>query len=182
MLLLLFSGTKTSAAPVLKVTKCGFQTNAFQRNAFQNCAKTAKVGWPDTLRRKVPRKDLERLLQLQKDSTFGPRWFEEFEAAQEKFAKDEGRAALAEAAKEARRAAELIGDGGILGSLGSTLQVAAETKHYELATEIAQSSRRYREAYERWQESDDELALMALFGGIEPKTDDDDEAILVLLH
>lgn len=194
MLLLLFAGTKVSSAPVttLKVTKCCFQYiqphgKAFQKNAFQNCG--LGVGWSDAIgKRRIPRKDLERLLELQKNNTFGRRWFAEFEAAQDKYAADNERAELAEMAREARKAAAFI-DGDDRPRLGGLLQLAAETRNYELARDVTQQARQItldaefvRKSREAYEEIDDERALLALLGAVEPKTDDDDEAILILLH
>ena len=110
MLLLLATGHIASPTPPPTVSDnciCAFQIDAFQNDAFQVCSGVV-VGWPDTLRRKVPRKHLERLLKLQKDATFGRTWFAEFEEAQQEFAAADARAAVEVAAQEAREAAELV--------------------------------------------------------------------------
>ncbi len=187
MFLLLFSGAGSSAAPPPVVTHCGFQASAYQNNAFQNCAVTTKsVGWPDTLRRRRPRKELERLLKLQKDATFGRKWFEEFEQAQAQFAKDEQKAALAEAAKEAAEAVRSVEQRAYrpaINELAASLQVA----------QVAQANRRVRDAVAATEyakgiaaalqkaATDDWEALFLLFDAEESEMLSDDEEGLELL-
>ncbi len=183
-LLLLFSGAKSSSAPTPVVSKCGFQANAFQNNAFQNCAVTAKtVGWPDTLRRRVPRKHLERLLELQKNATFGRRWFAEFEQAQEQFARAEKKAALAVAAQEAAEAVESVEERAYrpaINELAASLQVAQSSKRLKDAVAAADYAVVIAKALKRAGEDDLE-SLTLLMGAGEFETLSDDEEGLELL-
>ncbi len=189
MFLLLFSGAGSLPTPPPVVTHCGFQPSAYQNNAFQNCAVTTglKVGWPDTLRRRRPRKELERLLKLQKDATFGRKWFEEFEQAQAQFARDEQKAALAEAAKEAAEAVRSIEQRAYrpaINELAASLQVA----------QVAQANRRVRDAVAATEyakgiaaalhkaATDDWEALFLLFDAEESEMlSDDEEGLEILL-
>ena len=138
-----------------------FQSNAFQNNAFQIQATSA--GWPDTLRRKVPRKDLDRLLKLQRDNTFGRRWFREFEVASKEFAKVEAVAAIAEAAKETREAALLVREtrrvhhAPEVNNLGLILRDALNNEH---SARLAIT--RARLLKEQMELEDDEEAIMLL--------------------
>ncbi len=174
-LLLLFAGAGVNAPPV--VCTPAFQKNAYQFNAFQTCSTTPPpptgkvVGWPDTLGRRRPRRELERLLKLQKDATFGRKWFEEFEAAQEEFANAEANAAVSVAAEEAHSAAKLIHENvredefkDALRQVALTLEV---TRHvHNLKDVLAAAHHAHAMA----------MALRAHF-------DDDEEAIaLLLLH
>lgn len=134
-----------------------------------------KVGWPDTLRRRIPRKDLERLLALQKDNTFGRNWFAEFEAAQRQFAKDEAAAARAEAekairmaARDVRRAAEKADEERHqleLQELAAGLQLARQASQIADAIEAAHwSAERARWLRKHLEdlEDDDEVEMLLL--------------------
>lgn len=130
------------------------------------------VGWPNTPRRRVPRKILERLLQMQKDKQFGRRWFEEFEAGQREFvAEAKAKTAVAIAAKEARETAELVYDRGredefrealrhtalVLEGLRQAKRTADAIATAEHAAEVARWVKDYIE-----REEDEEDSIMLL--------------------
>lgn len=165
-------------------TACGFQGNAFQNNAFSVCGVTPtikkRIGWPDTLRRRIPRKKLEQLLKLQKDRTFGRKWFEEMEQAALEFAQAETQAARAEEARAKREAAYSVA------IAARSAREAAERadEHYELnqlaaALQVARSSKNLADRLEAARYAMDWAAY------IKQKLDDeeDEEAVeLLLMH
>ncbi len=179
-MLLLFFGAGSSAPPPQIISNCGFQPNAFQNSAFQNCGTGKTVGWPDTLRRRVPRKELERLLELQKNKTFGRRWFEEFEQAQAGFAATEKKVALAEAAQEARRAVHSVAPDYRFNELAAALQVARGAKRVKDALAAADYAKGIARAIQRAAD-DDVDALMLLFGAEQVEVMSDDEEGLEIL-
>lgn len=186
MLLLLFAGVKAGSGPpppapgpsVLVSATCAYATEDLV--SVYGTEDTAAVyapaecfvphgGWPDTLRRKAPREAIERLLRLQRDASFGSRWFAEFEEAQRDFARKDVRAALAIGAQQAREVAEEIERSDSadyqhqLGDIALGLQVATQLKAHKDALEAARFAEQTARNLKAWlAEQDDEEILLLM--------------------
>ncbi len=146
-----------------------FQASAFQNSAFQVDV-TASVGWSPGFRH--GRKELEQKLKRQRSETFSRRWFDEYlkaeEAALERAAKSKSpkqREALEDAVTAASEAvAEALDDGRDIEALTRTLHAAANASRVTASIRLAQT-------------------VVALAKSAEAAAlDDDDEAVLMLLH
>ncbi len=145
-----------------------FQASAFQNSAFQ--VDVASVGWSPGFRH--GRKELEQKLKRQRSETFSRRWFDEYlkaeEAALERAEKTKSpkqREALEDAVNAASEAvAEAIDDGRDIEVLARALHAAAGASRITASIKLAGIVV--------------ELAKRAEQEALE----DDDEAIMLLLH
>lgn len=112
-------------------------------------------------------KELERVIQRQKDNTFGRRWFDEFLEAKEELAiaaKDAKDKAQRKALRQAARAVEEIAEAELdFEPIAGVIQAAARTDSVKQTIDLARHARDLVAAYQKYiddQEDEREVEML----------------------